>query len=238
MAHHLILLSSTILVALLILSPPTAAASPVLDIDGNPLEAGSQYYVLTSGRGAAGRGGLTAEPDLYDGICPLYVGQYYSWTKQGSPVSFHPADPSQTQVTLGEDVNIAFGPSYVCRNQGVWQLGTTTGEVFYLTTNGVIGNASNKADWFKIEQAAFGPGSYKIVYCFATPVTDSSSQTQRSENCQQFDSTAPGPPGSDWSWLSFVPIDDPLPFFGFVFKKFTSTSTFLNPKFTTTSSYS
>uniref|UniRef100_A0A803LJE2 Uncharacterized protein n=1 Tax=Chenopodium quinoa TaxID=63459 RepID=A0A803LJE2_CHEQI len=133
MGHRLILSSSTILVTLLILSPPTAtAASPVLDTDGNPLEAGSQYYVLTSGRGAAGRGGLTAEPDLYDGICPWYVGQYFSWTKQGSPVSFHPADPSQTQLTLGEDVNIAFGPSYVCRNQGVWQL-ETNGKVFYLT---------------------------------------------------------------------------------------------------------
>ncbi|XP_021727144.1 21 kDa seed protein-like [Chenopodium quinoa] len=188
MGHRLILSSSTILVTLLILSPPTAtAASPVLDTDGNPLEAGSQYYVLTSGRGAAGRGGLTAEPDLYDGICPWYVGQYFSWTKQGSPVSFHPADPSQTQLTLGEDVNIAFGPSYVCRNQGVWQL----------ETNG-----------------------------------------KRSENCQQFDATLPGPPGRDWSWLKLVPIDDPLPFFGFVFKKFTSTSTsttILNPKFTTSS---
>ncbi|KNA11067.1 hypothetical protein SOVF_138580 [Spinacia oleracea] len=219
MAHHLLLAAATILLTLFFLSPPTAADSVVLDIDGNPVEAGSQYYVLTRGTRGAGRGGLTAAP--LGGLCPLYVGQHRSWTQQGSPVTFFPANPSQKYITQSSDVNIAFGLNPICRNLGVWQLGYSFSGVPYVTTNGVIGNpgAETFTNWFKIEHA-FGPESYKIVYCFLVPAPWYSRMSPY-EYCEQLDATIPGP--SDLAMLSLVPIDKPLPFFGFVFKKVTST---------------
>ncbi|KNA21297.1 hypothetical protein SOVF_044560 [Spinacia oleracea] len=241
MANHLLLPAATIFLTLLFLSPATATAtaadSVVVDIDGNPLEAGSQYYVLTSGSRGAGRGGLNAVP--LGGICPLYVGQHRSWNNRGSPVSFYPADLSQKNITLSSDVNIAFGLSAMCRNQGVWQLSSNELGVFYITTNGEIGNpgAETFTNWFKIEKLPFPKSnSYRIVYCFAVPkpgpepvhvVPDSRRTGPESvvptEYCQQLDATLPGP--WDLSMLSLVPIDNPLPFFGFVFKKVTTTTT-------------
>ncbi|KNA21295.1 hypothetical protein SOVF_044540 [Spinacia oleracea] len=111
MGHHILFPSAAAIILLILsLSTVTAADSVVLDVDGNPVEAGSQYYVLTSVSGSAGRGGLMSGPDLYDGICPFYVGQYKSWIEQGSPVNFYPADTSQRNITQGSDVNIAFRP--------------------------------------------------------------------------------------------------------------------------------
>ncbi|KNA21296.1 hypothetical protein SOVF_044550 [Spinacia oleracea] len=235
MAHHLLLPAATLLLTLLFLSPPTATAkdSVVLDVDGNPVEAGSQYYVLTSGWGGAGRGGLTAAS--LGGPCPLYVGQYRLWVQKGSPVTFYPSNPSQKHITQSSDVNIAFAPNPICRNQGVWQLGYN-GISFYITTNGVIGKQEDVdtfANWFKIEQAGGLPGAYKIVYCFAVPSTgpepvvpDSRRRTgpePDTEYCEQLDATVPVPP-MGLSLLTPVPIDNPLPFFGFVFKKVNTTA--------------
>ncbi|KNA11068.1 hypothetical protein SOVF_138590 [Spinacia oleracea] len=232
MANHLLLPAATIILTLLFLSPPTvtAADSVVLDMDGNPLEAGSQYYVLTLGTRGAGRGGLTAE--RLTGPCPLYVGQHRSWTQQGSPVTFYPADSSQKNITQSSDVNIAFNPSPICRNQGVWQLSSNGLGVFHVTTNGVIGNpgAETFTNWFKIEKASSEPDSYKIVYCFVVPgpgpvpAPPETGKNRPDEYCEQLDATIPVPP-LDFSLLSLVPIDNPLPFFGFVFKKVTTTTT-------------
>ncbi|KAL2903296.1 Trypsin/chymotrypsin inhibitor [Bienertia sinuspersici] len=148
--HFLLPTITTIHVTLLFLSTPTAANHAVLDIDGNPLEASSRYYVLTWGRGAAAR---------------------------GRPVSFYPADPSQKQITEGDEINISFGGPNYCRTNGVWQL--TFDEKTMIPIMG-----------------------------------------GKRENCQQLDATQPGPNGV--SFLSLVPIDNPLPFFGFVFKKVTT----------------
>ncbi|KNA03096.1 hypothetical protein SOVF_212410 [Spinacia oleracea] len=192
MANHLLLLAATIL----FLSPPTvtAADSVVLDMDGNPVEAGSRYYVQTLGSRGASRGGLAAEP--LSGICPLYVGQHRSWTNQGRPITFYPADPSQKNITLSSDVNIAFGLNGLCRNQGVWQLTSNGDGVFYVTTNGEIGNpgAETFTNWFKLEEALPGTNSYKIVYCFLVPVPAGNGKSHPdSEYCEQLDATLPGP---------------------------------------------
>ncbi|KAL2903312.1 Miraculin [Bienertia sinuspersici] len=216
--HFLLPTITTIFNILFFLSPPTAANPPVIDIDGNPLEVGSQYYVLTSGRGAAGRGGLFAvskPPQL----CPRYVAQFSFEIDQGRPINFYPADPSQKQITEGDDINIAFsGPNY-CQNLGVWQLTFDEKTMIpYVSTNGVIGNPGPEtfSNWFKIEKTI--GGSYKIVYCFLRPAPRI--MGGKRENCQQLDATQPGPYGVPF--LSLVPIDNPLPFFGFVFKKVTT----------------
>lgn len=228
MAHQFILQAiATILVTLLFLSSPTTAGSPVLDIDGNPLEVGSQYYVLTTGRGAAGRGGLT---DTFKppSVCPSYVAQHGSWTNNGRPVTFYPSDSSQKQIIQGDEMNIAFGIIPLCRSTGIWRL-TFDNEthVPYVATNGVIGNPGTFetfGNWFKIEKA-FGDSSYKIVFCFVEPVPapGNTNLVGRRRHCEQLDATQKGPNG-DLSYLSLVPLDQNLPFFGYVFKKVDTSS--------------
>ncbi|CAO2829289.1 unnamed protein product [Amaranthus hypochondriacus] len=224
MVHKILLTTTILLLSLINLSPRTLAGTEILDTDENPLVAGSRYYILTSGWGAAGRGGVTPAIRSSSVVpCPKYVAQIsFEWDK-GRPVSFFPSDPNQKEITEETEVNISFGLDPYCRSLAVWQLnfeeiGDGSSSIPFITTNGVIGNpgAETFNNWFQIEKID-KIGSYRIVYCFATPVPFSDKEGKEGKNCEQIDATIPGRNGVNY--LSLVPIENSLPYFGFVFKK-------------------
>ncbi|XP_057530034.1 miraculin-like [Amaranthus tricolor] len=223
MGHKFLLTTTILLISLINLSPRTLAGTEILDTDGNPLVSGSRYYILTSGWGAAGRGGVTPTIRSSSGVpCPKYVAQFSSEWEKGRPVSFFPSDPNQKEITEETEVNISFGLDPYCRNSMVWQLNFEDSGVGsyipFITTNGVIGNpgAETFNNWFQIEKIdKFG--SYRILYCFLLPVPYSDKQGKEGKSCEQIDATIPGRNGLNY--LSLVPIENSLPFFGFVFKK-------------------
>jgi len=119
MATKLVLPYANTLLLLFLSLSPTAIASVVLDIEGNPLDSVSKYYIRPWGTGF--RGGLTraSKPGQ---LCPQYVTQSPYETDIGQPVRFFPADGTQRgRIHLFSDLNIAFGPSF-CRSDGVWSL--------------------------------------------------------------------------------------------------------------------
>ncbi|CAO2829290.1 unnamed protein product [Amaranthus hypochondriacus] len=222
MGHKFLLTTAILLISLINLSPRTLAGTEILDTDGNPLVAGSRYYILTAGWGAVGRGGVTptTRPSTMS-PCPKYVAQISNQWDNGRPVNFIPSDPNQTEITEETEVNISFGIDPYCRSLMVWQLNYENvggSSIPLINTNGVIGNPGGETfnNWFQIEKIE-GFGSYRIVYCFATPVPASGQQGKVGRNCEQLDATIPGRNGLNY--LSLVPIDNFLRFFGFVFKK-------------------
>ncbi|KAJ8423426.1 hypothetical protein Cgig2_015480 [Carnegiea gigantea] len=128
MATHFTVLAATTLLLLLSHSPtPTTGdtntgigSEAVLDIEGNPLEANSEYYILPVVPGFTG--GLILEPLL----CPRYVIASPSYSGLGSPVKFIPVgtpdDDRLGQIHLSSNVIIDSGFSPICRNRLVWSV--------------------------------------------------------------------------------------------------------------------
>ncbi|XVE58837.1 hypothetical protein DITRI_Ditri04bG0201100 [Diplodiscus trichospermus] len=145
----------------------TAANKPVLDIDGDELQAGVEYYVVSAIRGAGG-GGL-ALGRTKDQKCPEVVVQRRSDMDSGTPVKFSNSDTNDDVIHLSTDINIEFLPirDRFCHTSTVWKLDNynpSTGK-WWLTTDGVKGNPGPNTlkNWFKIEKA--GVLVYKFTYC-------------------------------------------------------------------------
>ncbi|TYH52954.1 hypothetical protein E1A91_D09G063500v1 [Gossypium mustelinum] len=140
---------------------------PVLDIDGDWLRTGVEYYVVSAIFGAGG-GGLalgrsTKQP------CPEIVVQRRSDFDKGTPVIFSNADTNDTVVRLSTDVNIEFTPirTKLCRTTTVWKIDNYDDSAgkWWVTTDGVRGNPgpNTLTSWFKIENV--GILGYKFKYC-------------------------------------------------------------------------
>ncbi|XP_021292138.1 21 kDa seed protein-like [Herrania umbratica] len=143
-----------------------AADSPVLDIDGDELRTGVEYYVVSAIWGAGG-GGL-ALGRATGQSCPEIVVQR-GFDDDGIPVIFSNADSKDGVVRLSTDVNIEFLPlrDRLCLTSTVWKLDNydpSTGK-WWVTTDGVKGDpgASTLTSWFKIEKA--GVLGYKFRFC-------------------------------------------------------------------------
>ena len=177
MSPHLLLPPALLL--LLFLSPPTTSAdtTAVLDTDGNPLEANTNYYILPVDRSRGG--GLTLLPKNDTASCPLYAGQDADKDSNGLPVKFFPVDPKQNLISLASDLNIEFDAATVCITSTVWTL-TFEEEVTgrrLVGSGGTIGNPGREtlSNWFNIQKAGSGEYDYKIVFCpsvcqFCTPL--------------------------------------------------------------------
>ena len=144
-----------------------AANKPVLDVDGDELRAGVEYYVVSSIRGAGG-GGL-ALGRTTDQKCPEIVVQRRSDLDNGTPVIFSNLDTNDDVVRLSTDSNIEFVPirDRLCRTSTVWKVDNydhSTGK-WWLTTDGVKGNPgpNTLTSWFKIEKS--GGIGYKFTFC-------------------------------------------------------------------------
>ncbi|XP_021746602.1 miraculin-like [Chenopodium quinoa] len=142
--------------------------SLVLDVEGNPLEVGSSYYVRTAVSIYRIGGGLVAASKPNQIECPQYVAQLAEGWYGEAPITFLPSDPSQKHVHISSDLNIIFNTSSSVCSQGAWQLtpDANSGEL-HLSTGGVIGNPSPQtaANWFKIEKSIAGSEFYQLEYC-------------------------------------------------------------------------
>ncbi|KAJ8433098.1 hypothetical protein Cgig2_020594 [Carnegiea gigantea] len=115
MANSRVLCAATLF--LLLLTPTTADADSdlVLDVEGNPLAVGLEYFIgraigFFGGIGRAGRDGT-------DHSCPLYVIEYRSEVDIGDPVKFIPVNETQKEIHVSSDVKIESGKSAYCRSE-------------------------------------------------------------------------------------------------------------------------
>ena len=143
-----------------------AENEPVLDIDGEELQTGVEYYVVSAIWGAGG-GGL-ALGRSNEQPCPEIVVQRRSGDN-GIPVTFSNVDTNDNVVRLSSDVNVEFLPirPKLCLTSTVWKLDNydnSTGK-WWVITDGVKGNPgpNTLTSWFKIEK--LGELNYKFSYC-------------------------------------------------------------------------
>ncbi|KAA8550064.1 hypothetical protein F0562_001748 [Nyssa sinensis] len=132
---------------------------PVLDSNGDELQAGERYYALPL-IWAMG-GGLTLSRNINGSLCPLNVVQSPSEIDNGYPLTFTPLDKGDViRVSSPLDIEFLNIPTY-CREPTVW-----TVEGSFITTNGKGGNAIRN---FRIQKYRKTPmaQTYKFVYCVA-----------------------------------------------------------------------
>ncbi|OMO94835.1 Proteinase inhibitor I3, Kunitz legume [Corchorus olitorius] len=143
-----------------------ANAAAVLDIDGNEVLTGVEYYVVSIIRGAGG-GGLALD-EFGFGRCPLAVLQRTLDTDRGDPLTFWPVN-NDSVVSQSTDLNIEFVPPFSawCRSSNTWRLDNydpSSGK-WWVTTGATKGQpgANTLTNWFRIENAS-GNG-YKFSFC-------------------------------------------------------------------------
>ncbi|KAJ7970145.1 Kunitz type trypsin inhibitor / miraculin [Quillaja saponaria] len=138
-----------------------AKPEPVLDISGQKLRTGVNYYILPVIRGRSG--GLTLS-SKGNNTCPLYVVQEKFEVRNGNPVIFSPIDKKDIVYT-STDLNIkTSGVKTTCAQSTVWKLLKELTGVWFLSTGGVEGNPGfdTVTNWFKIEKAG---KDYNLVFC-------------------------------------------------------------------------
>ncbi|KAJ4957956.1 hypothetical protein NE237_025067 [Protea cynaroides] len=166
----------------------------VLDTEGNVLQAGQAYYLVSAARAGRG-GGVTL--DKRESSHSSMVKQHSSDSNFGSPVSFSPASNShddtiiqsdflfestvermffgntpspsrETAIREATDLNIRFSEMPV-----VWQVQESQhwpsleSHMRYVTIGGQLGHpgSSTVRNWFKIERISSSGPEYKIAYC-------------------------------------------------------------------------
>lgn len=170
MATHFLLPLATTLLLLLALSPTLTTGDvdtdPVLDLDGNPLEVGSRYYILPAGAGFRGGLTLSAKPGQ---LCPLYVVESPREVDLGKAVKFTPRDSTQTQISLSSEVIIDSGFSAYCRDVGIWRLRITpTSRRYEVVAAGAFETPLTLFRIMRVGSSSKLP-VYKIVYCDPNP---------------------------------------------------------------------
>ncbi|XP_043693267.1 kunitz trypsin inhibitor 5-like [Telopea speciosissima] len=162
--------------------------SAVLDTNGNELQAGMPYYIVSAIRGGGG-GGLSMdrrESSTSHGHTthtPTVRQSAYD-LNMGTPVMFSPASPQHPELALlgereeGEmmiqesmDMNIRFSGM----NNRVWQVeqqgkeesSSSRDSMRFVTLGGKPGypGESTVRNWFKIERMSESTPIYRIVYC-------------------------------------------------------------------------
>ncbi|XP_012457838.1 21 kDa seed protein [Gossypium raimondii] len=143
-----------------------ATNEPVLDTDGNEVQTGTEYYVVSAIWGAGGGGLALGWPS--ENPCPEVVAQSRSGD-DGIPVIFSNLDSNDGVVRLSSDINIEFIPlrPRLCPTTTVWKVDDydhSAGK-WWVITDGVTGNpgANTLTSWFRIEKG--GALGYKLKYC-------------------------------------------------------------------------
>lgn len=166
MKSTLAVLSSFLIFAFVTRSLPVAASAapdPVLDIGGQNLHTGTNYYILPVVRGKGG--GLTLASTGNE-TCPLDVVQEQHEVKDGLPLTFSPVNLTKGVVRVSTDMNIKFSAATICVQSTVWKLDSHDDSLaqWFVTSGGVEGNPGREttSNWFKIEKY---DNDYKLVFC-------------------------------------------------------------------------
>ncbi|XP_022743286.1 kunitz trypsin inhibitor 2-like [Durio zibethinus] len=135
---------------------------PVLDISGQELRTGTDYYILPVIRG---RGGGLTLASTGNETCPLDVVQEQHEVSNGLPLTFSPVNVKKGVVRVSTDLNIKFSAATICVQSTVWKLDNDESiQKLVVTTGGVEGNPGSEtlSNWFKIEKFE---DDYKLVFC-------------------------------------------------------------------------
>lgn len=143
---------------------------PVVDVDGEPLRYGVDYFVVSAIRGAGG-GGLS----LAGISCPLSVKQERIDLMRGIPVKFLAVDVvGDNVVRESTDLNVKFNIQIQCEEATVWRVGRFEGLAEWVVRlGGVEGyHGPGTADsLFKIQRAGGPSSSYLFRFCPSKPRT-------------------------------------------------------------------
>ncbi|XP_065850864.1 kunitz type trypsin inhibitor 104-like [Euphorbia lathyris] len=144
-------------IAILAMVIGSMAQSPVVvDVDGQPLTGGVEYYVLPAATDIAG--GLTlVNPN---GSCPLYVGQapLSTTVSQGIPVIFTPASGGESVIREGTDLSVVFSGASICVQSTRWRIGEEDEE----SSRRLIVTGEGGQNLFRIDNNG---GLYNLGWC-------------------------------------------------------------------------
>ncbi|MED6203743.1 hypothetical protein PIB30_002512 [Stylosanthes scabra] len=144
---------------------PLAFAQQVLDINGNPIFPGREYYILPSIRGPPGGGVKLATTG--NSNCPATVLQDYSEVVNGIPVKFTIPGVSTLEIYEGTPLEIEFTEKPKCIESSKW--------IIFVDNDigkacaGIGGPKDHPGQQtfpgtFSIKKYNFG---YKLVFCVA-----------------------------------------------------------------------
>lgn len=138
-------------------------SEPVLDISGNPLVKGSQYFIVpVSGR--SNEGGLDVS-SIRNTVDTLVVTQN-AQSSVGKSLRFTPVDANENIVRLSTDLNVKFMNIIFNDDMStVWTINTRLiPQRNLVSVGGVEGNPGRDTlgNWFKIDKYE---EAYKFVYC-------------------------------------------------------------------------
>uniref|UniRef100_A0A7C9B0Z9 Uncharacterized protein n=1 Tax=Opuntia streptacantha TaxID=393608 RepID=A0A7C9B0Z9_OPUST len=143
-------------------SADTDTDEMVLDVDGNPLEVGSEYYVQSVGGGSSSpakwlrRSRMSYAPVA----CPRRV---VETTDASEAVKIIPQNTTEKHIRASWDVQIDSGYTAICKEDGVWSMalsGTIMSPQLLVSASGP--DIDSSGGLFQINKA--GASSYKITY--------------------------------------------------------------------------
>uniref|UniRef100_A0A2N9F5V6 Uncharacterized protein n=1 Tax=Fagus sylvatica TaxID=28930 RepID=A0A2N9F5V6_FAGSY len=124
-----------------------------LDLAGEKLRTGVDYYILPVIRG---RGGGLTLASTRNKTCPLDVVQEQHEISNGLPLTFSSVNPKKGVVRVSTDLNIKFSAATICVQSTVWKLDKfdESTRQWFVTTGGVEGNPGREttSNWYKIEK--------------------------------------------------------------------------------------
>ncbi|KAK9085460.1 hypothetical protein Sjap_025871 [Stephania japonica] len=143
----------------------------VVDADGDRVQVGVEYYLVSNIWGAGGGGLALGRNRNPTKICPLSVVQMSSDLMNGLPISFFPVNDSpvgRRAVRTSTDYIVQFNTtgtvSRICGKEPKWKLDESDGKYFISTTNEITTDMMYK---FKIERVGgiASLNNYKLSYC-------------------------------------------------------------------------
>lgn len=142
-----------------------AAPDPVLDITGEKLRTGTEYYILPVIRGRGG--GLTLVSRKANKGCSPVVAQEQDELRNGLPLTFSPVNIKKGIIRVSTDHNFNFSSALtLCVQSSVWKLDSYDESIgqWFVTTGGILGSPGRvtTGNWFKIEKYQ---DDYKLVFC-------------------------------------------------------------------------
>ncbi|KAL3374294.1 hypothetical protein AABB24_005987 [Solanum stoloniferum] len=137
-------------------------AELVLDVSGNAVRRGVNYYILPADRG---NGGGLQVASIRNRTNLLVVSQNADESVIGVNFQFSPVDPKENTVRLSIDMNVKFTSMVISDSSTVWRINTELiPERYLVTIGGVEGNPGRETlgNWFNIDKYE---DAYKLVYC-------------------------------------------------------------------------
>nr|AAF15901.1 putative proteinase inhibitor [Nicotiana glutinosa] len=152
---------------------PVPVLPEVLDINGEPLQIGEKYHIVSAIWGAGGGGVYLTY--VRNTRCPNDVVQHGRTPKKACPLNslpLAPGPPPFNVVRETNNINIMFSvpTSRLCVNETVWKVGDpdlTARGTRFVVTGGTLGNPRPETinSWFKIEKVTKTAPFYKLRYC-------------------------------------------------------------------------